>query len=598
MTNRLDSVGREMRDLLQADRPPRYTVGRPREAAEREAGARRATAIVVAHGMGQQIPFQTLDAIAEGLRRHDARIRRVSVDDLPKPNAVTIAIGDARMQRLELTLGAAAPDGREVHVYEAYWAPLTEGKVALLDVVSFLVTGGVSGVRHGLKPLRRWMFDGYRAFRAPVRTVMYLIVALAVIASLAMLDAIVLGVVAARAPLANPPRWLTRPLFDDLTILLNVFVLISLVFAVSLLLAKAAQKFAPRASLVAGPLSIALFIAAIAMTIACGIAAPAVVTFHVMQSKDSTSTLLGLLLPQIVTASVNAVIETWLTWALVIAVAVALAAWVVRFVLQVAGEFASKHALRAFSAFVVTVFALMALGVALEIKVLLKALGWTTPSAIPTGPWQHALAWGFLFVISFVVRNFLLEYAGDVAAYVQPQRLDRFFQIRNSIRDTVWQATAAVYAAPERYERILLVGHSLGSVVIYDVLNRLLLEDRLARSSLRDAAQRTKLLLTFGSPLDKTAFIFSVQGSGSEAREALASSLQPLLTDESVRPPWTNIYSKWDFISGKLDYYDLADKTNRNAVHNVADPQATTLLAAHTEYWTNDLLFRILYDAA
>jgi hypothetical protein len=48
-----------------------------------------------------------------------------------------------------------------------------------------------------------------------------------------------------------------------------------------------------------------------------------------------------------------------------------------------------------------------------------------------------------------------------------------------------------------------------------------------------------------------------------------------------------NIYSRWDIISGPLDYYDRRDRSNRNPVKNIKDDKASTLLAAHVEYWRN-----------
>ncbi len=110
---------------------------------------------------------------------------------------------------------------------------------------------------------------------------------------------------------------------------------------------------------------------------------------------------------------------------------------------------------------------------------------------------------------------------------------------------------------------------------------------------------RTPLFLTFGSPLDKTAFIFGAQGHGTtEARESLAASVQPLIQDYTYRPDqWINIYSPWDIISGYLDLYDLPGATNSRKVNNLKDPEATTLLMAHTEYWNDGLLVRTLYDA-
>jgi pimeloyl-ACP methyl ester carboxylesterase len=155
-------------------------------------------------------------------------------------------------------------------------------------------------------------------------------------------------------------------------------------------------------------------------------------------------------------------------------------------------------------------------------------------------------------------------------------------------------------AAP--YEKVVVVGHSLGSVIAYDALNRLILEDIDSNGGLH-VAERTALFLTFGSPLDKTAFIFGAQGHDTtEAREALAAAVQPLIQAYRYRPgKWINIYSPWDIISGSLDLYDLPTTApavkDPKAVCNQSDPDATTLLMAHTEYWTNELLVQTLYDA-
>ena len=142
----------------------------------------------------------------------------------------------------------------------------------------------------------------------------------------------------------------------------------------------------------------------------------------------------------------------------------------------------------------------------------------------------------------------------------------------------------------------------LGSVIAYDTLNRLILDDTPPRAGEADAGglsvvSRTRLFLTFGSPLDKTAFLFGVQGMRTtEAREALAASVQPMLCDYALRPrKWINIYSPWDIVSGYLDYYDPPGSTDPRRVENRIDPHATTLLKAHLEYWRNPLLFQILH---
>jgi hypothetical protein len=206
-------------------------------------------------------------------------------------------------------------------------------------------------------------------------------------------------------------------------------------------------------------------------------------------------------------------------------------------------------------------------------------------------------------------RFFLIEYAGDVAAYVSSHTVDRFYDVREKIQEACLRVAAHVYEAKAdgrfRYERVIVVGHSLGSVLAYDTLNRMLLQDRFAEGKLQVAA-RTPLLLTFGSPLDKTAFLFRTQMKGADVRESLAEARQPMINNYGNRPGrWINIWSPNDIISGPLEFYDLPQKPpkpgakpdadpNRQRVENMVDPDASMPLGAHTQYWTNPLLAKIL----
>ena len=112
-------------------------------------------------------------------------------------------------------------------------------------------------------------------------------------------------------------------------------------------------------------------------------------------------------------------------------------------------------------------------------------------------------------------------------------------------------------------------------------------------------ARRTPLFLTFGSPLDKTTFVFAIQHRRTtQAREALAASAQPMLQGYEWRPGrWVNIYSPWDIISGSLEYFDLPEASDPRRVTNLEDREATTLLMAHGEYWENGLLPEVLSEA-
>ena len=201
--------------------------------------------------------------------------------------------------------------------------------------------------------------------------------------------------------------------------------------------------------------------------------------------------------------------------------------------------------------------------------------------------------------VGLVVRRFVVQYLGDVAVYITPHALDRFHEIRRAVKQAVRTAVSAVYeatdvdaegAARPRYDAVLLAGHSLGSVVIYDALNALLLRDAELKGA-DNVRERTKLLLTFGSPLDKTAYFFRQQGRAEVAvREALAASLQPLILNYEYRTfPWINVHSSRDPIGNGLAFYDLpaAEAPEEKRVQNVEDPDALLPLAAHAEHWDN-----------
>ena len=229
----------------------------------------------------------------------------------------------------------------------------------------------------------------------------------------------------------------------------------------------------------------------------------------------------------------------------------------------------------------------------------LALAGWLDVSAFGLQFFNtYAVAvWVALLVVSAILRGVMIQFPGDVAAYISTHTLDRFQEIRTRIKERVGTVAKAIYSSND-YEGVVWVGHSLGSVVVYDALNTLIMDDELAGRPGR-AVERTKLLLTFGSPLDKIAFIFASQWvQATESREALAASFQPLVLDyDRFRSiPWINIWSPADIVSGDLDFYDDLSKSRGREVQNMVDTRATTPLLAHIEYWQNRLLYQRIYE--
>jgi hypothetical protein len=541
---------------------------------ERQAGHGRRVAVVVVHGMGQQISFETLDAVATGLIGAANR----SSGKTPPPVVRRVQLGDKEMARVELALQAPQRE-TPVDIYEGYWAPLTEGAIGIKAVIAFLWRAGINGVKTSMKPAARWIFGRELTLLPPVRTLMFLLVALAFVSALVLLNAAVVAVGAARGLFTAVGAWLTPGLLSDLTFVLSVVVDVMIAFAAALLaskflIARAAFRF----------ISVALFAAAVFATIMAGAAIPFLAVYHSVSRlalfpialSDGTASFLVALLALFAAVGALALFKT------------------------IARGLARKPS--ALSVLVAALFIVLLAAVGYEIGFFLRKNN-ALPGGRPDFLARWAVTWAALVAISAYVRGLLVQYVGDVAIYIQPQALDRFHELREQIKKLLRETTYPIYAARDEtgnflYQGVYWVGHSLGSVIAYDALNGLLRQDALASETLA-VRQRTKLLLTFGSPLDKTAFLFAMQRKhhGTDLRERLAASVQPLIWDEAFRDfPWINLYSRWDIVSGELEYYDSPMATKARPVENRADPKAKTFLWSHVEYWRNPLLFDILHS--
>ena len=77
------------------------------------------------------------------------------------------------------------------------------------------------------------------------------------------------------------------------------------------------------------------------------------------------------------------------------------------------------------------------------------------------------------FLFRRFVKNFLVEFAGDVAAYVEPYKVSKFEEIRRAIQDRGRKVARFIYSARDKesssllHDEVIVVGHSLGSVLAY-----------------------------------------------------------------------------------------------------------------------------------
>ncbi len=462
-------------------------------------------AVLVCHGMGEQVRYETISAVAEAILE-EARTE-VGAENVSRPEVALVCEEQNFLARAEIKWRHTDEEGsvmheHQVHIYEAYWAPVTEDRVSYWDTVKFLVGAAWDGVKHshpfGPHSFTRWMFGGAKTLRISRKTFLGLISAM-------------------------------------LFLLLQV----AIVGFVSLELA---QQYK---AVIAQPLP--------------------------MFSGQG-----------------------WQMWA---------------------GFFE-----KAFQW-----LAPLLPGVAILFD---KA----QPMSHRIGEGFKLLAWFALIAEAFFVRYFLMEYVGDVAAYISPYKDSKFDEIRRNIQKIGSDVAKIIYgfrsSVPTstnsgngaqtlpnlpNYERIVMVGHSLGSVLAYDTLDAMINLDQVsAKANQREVVRRTRALVTFGSPLDKTAFLFRLQAGNEQnwIREQLAASVQPLIVDYKYRCDnpehptrrlaWVNIWSPADVISGPLEYYDDPDLPKDDPrcalkVENIRDPKANIPFYAHVQYWANPMLREQLY---
>ncbi len=246
-------------------------------------------------------------------------------------------------------------------------------------------------------------------------------------------------------------------------------------------------------------------------------------------------------------------------------------------------------------------------GTALRIAQLLMSLIDPLVSRFPGV--GKPIQWG-LKLVGKVSKPFIVGAIGDIAIYTTTDMKSKHYEIRRRILEgAVRKLTSLVESTKPEYDRVIVVGHSLGSVIAYDTLNRLnhaLNEGRVSP----ELAKKLQGLVTFGSPLDKTAFFFRERSQrhqyirqqiirhyhGFKAKDLSGGQAPPRTLDSDVKPMldhirWLNFWDPKDPISGPLDFYQIPDEDNRQL-----DMMARWGVA-HSQYWSYGEMHRqILMD--
>lgn len=569
---------------------------------------RETRAIWIVHGMGQQIPFETVDSLAQGLLSV-ARPKKVT------PRLRTVKIGDETLQRVELDIAGVARDENgqpkkyyELHLYESYWAPKTEGVAKLADVVSFLWDGGLRGLLNSRKCFQRAMFGEMEKFLISIRTPIWICLTLLILLALTVINGVILAAAAGRTKMSAFAS-LPGAHWNQLTAFASCMTAVALTFGTILFLAHLSQPHKLREALklmlaTVSWLALSVTVLAILTTALLMVAITHLdwVGHAVGEVKNTDLHRSAALITQLLDGVQHPELQGFATAVILSCAALVALSMTRRAILR-----SSDGQLQ--GDWLLLVFLLLALILNMASVVVPILCIWD--SRVPTAlkyiwtPLQSSVwVWPFLIALSAKIRTLMIQFVGDVAIYVRPNKLDRFENVRSKIKEAGRSVASAVYTVCRPgtnhflYDEIAVVGHSLGSVIAYDTMNRLMLDDWLSGNHL-GIANRTNSMVTFGSPLNKTAFFFTIQGKDNmHIRERLAATVQPLIQSypKFRKFMWINVHSKNDIISGPLEFYDLPGMQGmvplpNEAVHNVVDKDAAVPLVAHVDYWKNETVW-------
>jgi len=213
------------------------------------------------------------------------------------------------------------------------------------------------------------------------------------------------------------------------------------------------------------------------------------------------------------------------------------------------------------------------------------------------GPGLATAAVALLWLLAFPFARLLVRTLGDVEVYATYTEASERHEAHEAC---VAQGVAVLRRAlaDPSTERVVLVGHSLGSVVAWDALRTLALEAR-ARGGAPDAPRIDKLsrVITYGSPVDKIRFFHFADD---RADPTFRRVLETLRVDTAgapfdVRPgglAWDNYFDPADLVAGRLESPN--DRAMSAPVINVAVANGgfANPFTTHVDY----LLNRIVLD--
>ncbi len=204
-------------------------------------------------------------------------------------------------------------------------------------------------------------------------------------------------------------------------------------------------------------------------------------------------------------------------------------------------------------------------------------------------------------------RRFLKEYVGDIKQFVSYNEILPSYEGRQKILNASINQIRHVLE-DEDCQRVVLIGHSLGSAIAYESLLELRRYNRVRQTNnpLTGPVPLNKVhyLVTLGSPIDKINYFFGSESSRYLAYENVVDELRGDITEipfsQTGRQPWIHWLNYWDAgdpISGPIESV-IGKSVREQKVDNV---QIASYLfpdpaASHSAYFLTSSVMEDLFN--
>ena len=218
----------------------------------------------------------------------------------------------------------------------------------------------------------------------------------------------------------------------------------------------------------------------------------------------------------------------------------------------------------------------------------------------------------------------LTNVIGDVVVYNVYDPKSKFYDVKKRIQEGAVKSLQFLIERQKKstpfYPSVIVAGHSLGSQVAYDAINRINLlinqkrireydDEGINQKTNTHISQQLKGFITFGCPLDKIIFFlrenvpdeqflrqqFLDHFNGFKQRDvsfmnSAATNKNYVKANSGLKRhleemKWRNYYDRHDYVSGGLDYYHKL--TNIDCRF-----KAGRLSFTHSNYWENEKFYR------